>query len=205
MIIEIEIMIGIAVGLSIGVSGGIFFVKNKEMDMRLEMLKTLKETRRMLLTRAVETTNCANAMVLRISNCGGKLEEGEEWFSSVVAESPEKMGVSAKNDWQNISVQDSYKELIRSVRQQKVVHIHTHTMQAGDLKTAYEAMGVIGSVVMELYSDDMYYYYMSFPVRVRWDEFTLSDDWYKVKKIHLQMQRKYKTCGVFGILEYDNL
>lgn len=200
-----ELMLGVGIGIGIGGIGGFMAVYSQRKDHRIELMKNFVEARQFLLDRVVEETNCANALVLKIHNGGGKLDEGQDWYSSVVAESPERRRVSIIDDWQNIPVQESYKAIIREIRDRKVNYLYTHLMPAGDLRTAYEAMGIIGSVVMEMYSDDYYYYYMSFPVRENWDQFTLSVDQHFVKSTVIQMQRKYEKYSAFDILKFDNL
>ena len=203
MTVYIEMIIGIAIGAGAGAVSTYFADKRRDKIHKLNLLRSFRDTRKMLLLRAVDETNCANALILRIHNGGGKLSDGKNWYSSVVAEAPERRQVSAFASWQNVIVQDSYKELIRSVREKKTEYLYTDKMPAGDLRTAYEAFGVIGSVVIELYSDEYHYYYMSFPVREHWDDFTLSADQHMIKSTAHQMQEKYETFGALGVLKYD--
>ena len=200
-----EIMIGIGVGLSVGLGSSYFLAKTREKNYQLELLVGLKDQRQFILDRVVLNTNCANALVLRISNCGGKLEEGEDWYSSVVAEAPESKDISVLRTWQNVPVDDSYKALIRDIQQHKARFVYTHTMPYSDLRTIYEAKGIIGSFVVELYRDDYFYYYMSFVVKDHWDVFTLSPDQYTIQTNIRQMKNKYVTSAKFDILKFDNL
>lgn len=212
MTIYFDLMIGLTVGFGVGGSLGFWLVKGwkqnfyqREEIHLLAHLSSLQDTRQLLLDDVVENTNCANALVLKISNCGGLLAEGEHWFSSVVAESPERKKVSAIKDWQNRKVQEDYKALIRRVRSQGWDFIKTDEMPFGDLRRTYEAMGVVGSAVMFLFADDYFFYYMSFPVREHWLEFMDSPNQNKIRNTVLAMQRKYEKYSELGVLKYDNV
>lgn len=160
-----QIMIAVGAGFAVGIGAGWVSIRRLKADNRLDHLETLKETRHALLVAAVHGTTCANAVLLKIHNCGGKLEEGQEWYSSCIDEAPERSLVSVVNTWQNISVDEEYKTLIRKIQKHNRTFIKTEEMKESFLKRNYERMGIIGSVVMEVYRDDFAYYYISYPVR----------------------------------------
>lgn len=207
-----DIMIGLTVGFGVGSSIGLYLMKQRsqlhairENNHLLAHLNSLSDTRQFILDEVVESTNCANALVLRIHNGGSKLSDGKDWYSSVVAESPERKKVSAIKDWQYKVVQDDYKSLIKRVRSKGLDYVTTETMPHGDLRTAYEAMGIIGSAVYFLYADDYYFYYMSFPVRENWIAWNDSPDQHNIKNAVLRMKRKYQKYSELGVLKFDNV
>lgn len=198
-----EIMIGFAIGGTVGAGVGYFLVKASNVDQREERLQTLKELRKVVLDNARKDTTCANALLLKIHNGGGKLIEGENWYSSVLDESPERNSVSAKSSWQNMVVDDAYKLLIKEIRTNKKTFLETEKMPPSFLRRTYERMGIIGSIVMEVYSSEYAYYYVSYPVRENLDKAIASGDFNILEIATFQLQKKYRKYDAYGVLELE--
>lgn len=198
-----EIMLGLAIGGAIGAGVGFYWVRASSIDQREERLNTLKVLRMVILESARKDTTCANALLLKIHNGGGKLVEGENWYSSVLAEAPERNSVSAAKTWQNVSVDDEYKQLIKRIRKDKKVFLETEKMPYSFLKRNYERMGIIGSIKMEIYSSEYAYYYVSFPVRENLAKAIDSGDYNVLEIAAFELQKKYRKYDSYGVLELE--
>jgi hypothetical protein len=202
-----DLMIGLAVGISFGLGGSYLLAARQayiqNVMLKDEMLINFRETRQILLDRLVDETNISNAILLTIHNGGGKLIDGVPWYSSVVAEAPEYKKISVLNTWRNVPVDAAYKDLIRRVKERQAEYITTESMPIGELKTAYEAMGIVGSVVIEIFSGENGYHYLSCPVTANWDKFTLSPDQYAVTTTVNKLRKKYAHYSRYDVLKYD--
>lgn len=199
-----EFMIGLTAGVGVGAGLGFYLVRRTRTDQRVERLEHFRYKRDDILRDIVFKTGSVNALVLKIHNGGSALTEGTPWYSSVVAEAPTFADVSAIDFWQNKAVDEQYKGMIRELRKSKMTWLHIDGPKIGpSLQRVYSRMGIIGTLVVEIYQDDHYYYYASFPVR---DEFQkLMDDGeinkYEVGQTHLM--RLYKKYHNLGVLEMD--
>lgn len=196
-------MLGLAIGGTVGAGIGYYLVRASNFDQREERLQTLKAFRAVELEGARRDTTCANAILLKIHNGGGKLIEGENWYSSVLSESPERNSVSAIKTWQNIAVDEDYKELISKIRRNKRTFLETESMPQSFLKRTYKRMGIIGSIVMEVYSSEYAYYYISFPVRENMEKATESGDFNRLEIAAINLQKMYRKYDKYEVLELE--
>jgi len=198
-----EIMIGASAGLIVGITAGYMIVARNTKDSRLEKLSLLQETRKPILRNAVTKTTCANALLLKIHNGGGKLIEGQNWYSSVIDEAPERDIVSAKENWQNVEVDEEYKILIRKLRINKKLFIKTDDMRESFLKRNYIRMGIIGSIIMEVFTNEYAYYYVSYPVRHDLHQLSDSSEFNILELSTIALQKKYRKFNSFEVLELE--
>ena len=196
-------MVGITVGIVVGGGVGYAMVKRTYDDNRHQNLELLKATRMPILEKAVFRTSCANAVLLKIHNGGGKLIEGQNWYSSVIAEAPERSSVSAIEAWQNIDVEDDYKDLIRELQRTKRKYLDVDSMKESFLKRNYIRMGIKGSLVMEVYRNDYAYYYISYPVRDSFDVLKNTAEFNELELTTIRLMKKYRKYDSLGVLELE--
>lgn len=196
-------MIGLVVGGTLGAGIGFYLVRSATADQREERLETLGELRQVILDNVRQETTCANALLLKIHNGGGKLIPGQNWYSSVLAESPERNSVSAIRMWQNVSVDEDYKDLIDEIRKRKTVFLNTDSMAQSFLKRTYERMGIKGSIVMAVYSSEYAYYYMSFPIRENLTKAMESGDYNRLEIAAFKLQKLYRKYDKYEVLELE--
>lgn len=196
-------MIGLAAGSGVGLAIGAYVAYRANQNHQLERLQVFRDRRTAILRDVVYKTGSVNALVLKIHNGGSKLTEGTPWYSSVVAEAPTFADVSAIDVWQNKDVDSEYKELIRIVRRNKVHWLVTDGMADSFLKRTYKRMGVVGSIVMEVYQDENFYYYVSFPARDDYDLMLKGSELNKYEVAQIHLARLYKKYHDLGVLEID--
>lgn len=199
-----EFMIGLAAGVSVGAGLGFYFVQRSRTDQRFERLENFRYKRDTILKDIVFRTGSVNALILKIHNGGSKLTEGTPWYSSVVAEAPTFYDVSAIEFWQNKSVDEQYKGMIRQLQKDKMIWMHIDGPKIGPtLQRVYSRMAIIGTLVVELYRDDHYYYYASFPVREDFEKLLENGEINKYEVGQTHLKRLYHKYHNLGVLEMD--
>lgn len=196
-------MIGVAAGLSAGTLIGYYFVSKSHEDQRLERLATFRDRRKIILRDIVYKTGAVNALILKIHNGGSELTEGTPWYSSVIDEAPTFSDVSAIDSWQNRAVDKPYRDLIRTIKENKMHWVLVESMPDSFLKRTYQRMGIIGSLVVNIYTDDHFFYYASFPVRENFESLTDSAELNKYEVCQTHLRRLYEKYHNLGVLEMD--
>ena len=196
-------MLATLVGLGVGAAVGNILVRAERRKDNLYKLSIFRDTRNAILKKVTFETGAANAMVLKIHNGGSKLIETEDWYSSVVDEAPTVAGLSAIGVWQNIIVDTQYRDMVRTVRQKGRYYLDVEAMPQSFLKRNYARTGIKGSLVMQVYQDDHFFYYCSFAVR---DFDKMVDDLGEINRYEiarLSLMRLYEKYHQFDILRMD--
>jgi len=170
---------------------------------RLHQLQVFYKRRRDILRKAVFQSAAVNGLILKIHNDGSKLTESKTWYSSVVIEWPTNIKVSAIDSWQNIPVDESYRKLIRELQHQSCVFVDIEEYHGQLLYRTYKALDVKGSIVMSLYSDERYFYYLSFPVRDSVESLTDYSEFHIYQMAQIHLQRLYERHHKLNTLELD--
>lgn len=198
-----QFMIGAITGTAIGFVVTAYLNNQKKKDVQLERLEVFRSRRDDVLRDIVFKTSSVNAIIFKIHNGGGKLDESSPWYSSVVAEAPAHADVSIIDFWQNKHVDEGYRELIRVIRRNKMHWIHEGGIESPDLVRLYARTRILGSCMVELYADEYFYYYASFPIREDFQKMleNANVNQYEVAQVHLQ--RLYMKYDHLGILPLD--
>lgn len=166
MTLYIEIMIGIFIGSGVGFGLSYLTRLRLTKESRLAQISNFELSAKDILSKATLQTTAANGLLLHVHNSGGKMQVGHRVFSSVIAEFPETEELRQKDEWRKVEVMEDYLSIIRRLHNEKTVMLHTEEMNNGTLKRLYHRLGVVGSLVFEVYSEtENSYFYASFPVR----------------------------------------
>lgn len=194
---------GIAIG-GVLAGGTVFFlVYRRDTKTKLYQLDVFRDKRKAILQRTAWETGAVNCLVLKIHNGGSKLIEESPWYSSVVEEAPMFADVSAADTWQNIEVDEQYRDLIRKVRNKGKWYLSVDEMPQSFLKRTYERMGIKGSIVMKLYQDEYFFYYVSFPTRNLSETLTNSAEYNQFELTQISLMRLYEKYHRLDVLPMD--
>lgn len=197
-----EVMIGFAIGggLGFGAVFGRVVLNSKRHRFRDNML-FISEAKR-ILSKATRQTNAANAILLGAHNQGGQILAGTKLFSSVIAESPEDESISVYKNWQEIAIDSNYQQTLERLSIAKHLFLTTDSMPESLLKRTYENIGIIGSVVFEVYHrTKRSYYYVSFPCKKNLLELIDSKDFVKLEYTVNALRNLCKQNDKRGILK----
>lgn len=198
-----EFMSGIALGGTVGIIAGYIAVMRQRKIDAMYKLDMFRQKRRTILRHVVYQTGAINAIVLKIHNGGSKLEESHEWYSSVIDEAPTAEAFSSRRVWQNVVVDDQYRDMIREVRSKDRKFLFVDEMSQSFLRRTYKRLGINGSLVMQVHEDENFFYYCSFALR---DMDKLVDDEAEVntfENARLALMRLYQEYHAYDILRLD--
>ncbi len=198
----IDIMTGIAIGGVVGFVASYIATSKIKKRSRLAEIDNFNMKGKAILQDVVNETSAANGVLLHIHNSGGELTVGTVMYSSAIVEAPEDINVSVIDNWQKILVDSEYRQLIEQLHTRKSILMLVDKMPESLLKRTYESMGVVGSMVFEVYDKtDSSYLYVSFPVKNNLHETTGSKEFirmeYAVNKLR-NLCREYHRIGVLN-------
>lgn len=196
--------VGMIIGGTIGFVAAFWFTRKEvsrvQEESRLAKIDAYKRELVDILEEAVHNTKAANAILLHMHNGADQLYAGKRMYSSAVEEAPEDPDISVKADWQDYLVDDAYMDLIRRLKRETVIILHTHEMPASVLRRKYESMGVTCSIVFWANETKGGPYYVSYPSRIEDPTYyTETEEFVKletnVNKIR-NLNRRAKKAGI---------
>ena len=197
----IDAMIGLSIGTAIGFIVTRHWIKLRRSASRLERIDTLLLKCQEVLDDMRTKTMIDNAILLHIHNGSGDLKAFRRMYSSVVLESPTDDEIRAKDDWQNIEVEPSYRAMLLELREANWMYLDTDTMSPGMLQRLYRKRGIRGSVIFYNYDQtDGGPYYVSCPTRRTIDELLGSSDFSFLELHNQKIKALLRGAGNDSIL-----